>query len=241
MKKIVILLIIASLLAGSIFAQESGCPADIAAKKGHNAFGEFHEIMAPVWHKAWPNKDFEALLAAGPLFAKKFIGIAEMKPDLKTETRTKTFLELRKQFKVLVEQFALACKNNDRELAYKLMPDLHDAFEMTASSVLPVHYPEISGIVITLNLILESHLPIDNKDGIIGSTETLAAKVKFLNEASIPDELKEQKDALIIEFKAIKETALLMKECCDNEEMALYKEHAKTLSKLLIQFQNKYI
>lgn len=241
MKRIILITIILSVLISSINAQEISCPADRAAKQGYDPFGEFHHILAPVWHNSWPEKDYDALFAAGPKFSKLFQDIKKMKPVLKTELRQKKFEELRNQFGILIRQFAQACAGHDKETVYKLMPELHDAFEITASSLLPVHYPELQGIVITLNMILETHLPKDNMDGIVGSTETLLRKVSSLDEKTIPVELIPQTENILKEFEAIRKTADNMKECCNKEDIGKYKEHALVLSRLLSQFHNKFI
>ena len=61
------LLILVFLLAAFTIAtaDEKSCPADRAAQLGHDPFGAFHEIMAPAWHVAWPDSNFEALFEAG--------------------------------------------------------------------------------------------------------------------------------------------------------------------------------
>jgi hypothetical protein len=220
----------------------AGCPADQAAQLGHDPFHTFHKIMAPAWHTAWPEKDYDALLAAGPKFKEAFAGIAKMEPTFKTKDGYKAFLKARDSFSKIVEMYAAAAKRGDKEAVYDLMPQLHDAFEMTASTLLPVSYPEIESVVITLNLIMETHLPKNNMEGIVGSTETLVAKFVVLSDTTtVPDELKEKKKEILAEIAAMKTLALQMKESCDKKDMKQYKEHATELDTKLKGFFEKYI
>lgn len=220
----------------------AGCPAHRVAKMGFTAFHDFHEIMAPAWHTAWPDEDYDALLAAGPKFKEAFAAIAKMEPTFKTKDGKKAFLKARDSFSKIIEMYAAAAKRGDNETVYDLMPQLHDAFEMTASTLLPVSYPEIEAAVITLNLIMETHLPKNNMEGILGSTNTLLSRFESLTDTTtIPDELQEKKKEIRTEVAAMKKLVLQMKECCDKNDMEQYKEHATELNAKLKGFFEKYI
>lgn len=241
MKQVFIILSVILLLASFAVSEESSCPADRAAKEGYNPFADFHHILAPVWHNSWPEKDYDALLASGPDFAEKFKDIAELKPELKNKKREIEYFKYRDQLGKLVAQFNEACQSKDKETAYKIMPDLHDSFEMAASALLPIHYPEFDGFVISVNLLLESHLAKNNKEGIIGTTETLNLKAKNLNKESIPEELQEQEELILKDFEKIQKIVLQLKECCDKDDMEKFKVHASELKKSVDKFLADYI
>ncbi len=241
MKSVATILILLLLLSPMLSADEKTCPAHRAAEMGHNPFEAFHAIMAPTWHGAWPDKDYDALLAAGPKFREAFEAIMKLEPEHKTEARQAAFLKQRKEFGELINEYATAAEKGEKEKVYELMPAVHDAFEATASTLLPVYYPEFEGLVITLNLIRETHLPKDNVEGIVGSTETLVAKADNLNEKNIPEELLEHKKGILTEFAVMKELITKMKDCCDKKEMEQYKEHAAALDKAVQAFIENYI
>jgi hypothetical protein len=221
---------------------KSGCPADQAAKMGFTAFHDFHNVMAPAWHTAWSDKNYDALLAAGPKFKEAFSGIAKMEPTFKTKSRKKAFLKARDNFSRITEMYASAAERGDKEAVYNLMPQLHEAFEMTALILLPVSYPEIEAAAVTLNLIMETHLPKNNMEGIVGSTETLMARfVVLADTTTIPDELKERQAEILAEIAAMKKLVLQMKGSCDKKDMENYKKHAKELDAKLKGFNEKYI
>jgi hypothetical protein len=248
MKKHLLILSALLLLVPLTYAEEpeqeskSGCPADRAAKSGFDSFGTFHKIMAPAWHTSWPDKDYDALLTAGPKFKEAFAEIAKMQPTFKTKGRKKAFLKARDSFSRIIEMYAAAAKRGDKEAVYNLMPQLHDAFEMTASTLLPVSYPEIEAAVVTLNLIMETHLPENNMESIGSSTETLIARfVVLADTTTIPNELKEKQTEILAEIATMKKLVLQMKESCDKNDMKHYKEHATELDEKLKGFFEKYI
>ena len=65
--------------------------------------GAFHEVMAPTWHTAYPAKDFDALVAAGPKFDSLFKGIADIQPTMKSAKRKAAFLTHREKFAQMVK------------------------------------------------------------------------------------------------------------------------------------------
>ncbi|HWR83496.1 MAG TPA: hypothetical protein VN285_09340 [Candidatus Deferrimicrobium sp.] len=221
---------------------ESACPAHRAAQLGHDPFGDFHKIMAPAWHIAWPQKEYESLLAAGPKFQEAFAAIAKMEPSFKSEKRQQTFTRARDSLGLIVKAYADASAKGNKETVYALMPHLHDAFEAAASSLLPISFPEIEGVVVTLDLILEKHLPANNREGIVGSTETLMSKFEFLTDTTvIPDELQDRKADIVVDVTAMKNLTAKMKECSDKNDMAQYQEYAVRLSAELKGFMEKYL
>ncbi|MDH3889995.1 MAG: hypothetical protein OEV49_02840 [candidate division Zixibacteria bacterium] len=184
------------MLAAPIASAQEGCSADQAAASGYVSFGDFHNIMAPAWHTAWPAKDYAALIAAGPKFTEQFKAIAQMNPEQVSPTRRPSFIEQRQLFAELVEKYANACRQSDSEQVYKLMPDLHTAFEATAATLLPVSYPEFDGLMVTIDLIVQHHLPDRNIEGLVASTETLRTKMEHLIAAELPEALEADEEKL---------------------------------------------
>jgi hypothetical protein len=227
---------------GKVEQTQESCPAVRAAQLGYEPFEGFHKIMAPIWHQSWPEKDYTALLAAGPQFKEAFSAIAKLEPTFKTEARKKEFLKSRDDFGKIVDMYAAVTEKYDTVAFYEMLPKLHDAFEMTASTLLPVPYPEMEGVAITLKLIMETHLPNNNVEGIVGSTETLLSRFDILTDTTtIPGALKEKQTEIMAEIAAMKMLARQLKECCNKNDMKCYQEHATTLDKKLKDFFEKYI
>ena len=240
--KLTVTLICAVLLCCALpQAAEQTCPAQRSAQDGHNPFEAFHHVIAPAWHQAWPDKDYETLFAAAPKFEEAFAEIAALEPEFKSSVRAEVFANRRTDLKDLIEAYTKAAGQKDEEGVHKILPDLHDAFEQTASATLPVHYPEFEGMVLTVNLIQETHLPKNNREGIVGSTETLEIKIDALTPESLPAELKEHEEAIAAEFEAMSELADQMRSCCDKDDMQGYREHLSALNARIEKFIKAYI
>jgi hypothetical protein len=109
------------------------------------------------------------------------------------------------------------------------MPELHDAFEETAATLLPVHYPEFEGFVVTLNLIAETHLPRDNRKGLTGSTETLIRKAEVLNSETVPAELSTVREEVVERQERLRQLSHQLSEYLADDDMDAFKT---TLSQL---------
>ena len=129
----------------------------------------------------------------------------------------------------------------DSAKVYELLPALHDAFEQTASALLPVDYPQFDGLVVTLDLIINQHLPAKNMDGIAGSTETLVNKMDGLTEQTIPPELMEKKGAIMAEFAAMKKVVADIKDCSDKKDLDDLKIQVNILQEMTKQFKERFL
>ncbi len=239
--RVVSIILIVLLACGAAAAQ---CPADKAQAKGEKGvspFGSFHEIMAPAWHEAYPAKNFEAMFKAAPEFETRFVAVKEMKPAFKHEARKAAFDKNRAEFGDLVTVYAMAAAKQDSTTVYDLLPKLHNAFESSAQCLLPVEFPQVDGMLVTVLLINDKHLPENNMEGIAGSTETLVTKATALDEASIPKECETEKAAMLKDLQAIKETIGKLKAACDKKDMASYKEHLATLRTALKAIGSSYL
>ncbi len=209
--------------------QEETCPADRVGRQGFEPFEEFHAVMAPAWHQAWAARDYAALFAAGDEFSNLFKKIAFLKPPFKTDTRRQAFLEHRQEFAQLVRDYHAACRGKDSSAVIEIMPRLHDAFEETAATLLPVYYPEFEGFVVTLNLITETHLPADNIEGLVGSTETLVRKADAMDAETVPSELSSARDEVVRRQELLKDLSHELSEALTDGDMGAFRT---TLSQL---------
>lgn len=222
-------LVIIMALAAPLGAQEETCPGNRVGSLGFTPFEEFHAVMAPAWHHAWPEEDYRALFSAGSEFSDRFKKIAFLKPEFKTDARREAFLEHRREFAQLVRDYHEACRSKDSAAVMEIMPELHDAFEGTAATLLPVHYPEFEGFVVTLNLIIETHLPRNNREGLTGSTETLIRKAEVLSSETVPAELSEASEEVVKRQETFRELSHRLSQALADDDMDAFKT---TLSQL---------
>jgi len=240
MRFLKIAIVLLSLVA-AVQAEDKVCPADKAAKAGYSAFEAFHKVVAPCWHQAYPDKNYDSLIAAGPGFEKAMAGIAALEPKMKNVARKGAFLMNREILAKCVKRYAAFAKEGQKDSVYAILPQLHEAFENCAGAYLPISYPEVEGIITTIDVILDTHIPKQNAEGIAGSTETLVTKTKALTTATLPESLKANEKQIVPEFVSFQAMAGQLQEASTKKDLAKVKQLASDLKAKLNAFQEAYL
>jgi hypothetical protein len=215
------------LIAGMILLAASvASAADSTMKVAQDAFDAFHVVMHPAWHEAYPSKDYAALLATGPGFAETYVPIAKLEPPIKNRTRLARFKGYRQEMGIFVTQYADACRKNDSAMAYEILPKMHEAFEKAMESLKPGESKLIDGLMVTADVILDFHVPAENWEGMLGSTETIFTKLDHVSDSTFPPELLSSKTEVTKAFGNLRATASDMKVCVDKKDMACFRAKA---------------
>lgn len=135
-KKIFVLYVILLFCVNNVLAQNEEHSKEINSSVPE--LFDFHEVIYPIWHTAYPNKDyamFKQLLpdvnaGAENIFAAKLPGILRDKEKEWTKGLDK--------FSLSVKNYNDACKNNDEAKMLLSAEQLHADFEMLVRIVKPV-------------------------------------------------------------------------------------------------------
>lgn len=122
--------LMALLIAAPVLAQE---------KKGEQHEGEqhkfklvevekFHDLLAPIWHQQYPNKEWAKIRAQGEELVRRKGAIMKAKLDLKADAKEKAE-ELRKKFGEAVDFMAKTAKSGTDDELQKSVAAMHEAFE----------------------------------------------------------------------------------------------------------------
>jgi hypothetical protein len=225
----------------SLSAEPEQCPADKALERGYTAYDSFHDVMAPAWHTAWPAKDFGSLFKAGGEFASRIKAVDSIVPAMKSKLRREKFIDARKAFDELVTVYADACNKMDSAKCYELMPQVHDAFESSGALLGPIEFPHLDGILITLDVILDKHIPEKNAAGIEASTSTLVAKAKSFDTSMIPVDAHEFTPEVSALMARVDETSGKLAESAAAKEMATYTALCTDLRTAIRAFMTEWL
>ena len=241
MRSITWLYLILVLTASSALSNEETCPASRVDGVAASPFEAFHEVMAPAWHVDWVEENYRGLFAAGEEFSERFKHIAILRPPFKLASRRAVFLENRQNFAQLVKDYASACEAHDSSAVHELMPALHAAFEATAATLLPVYYPEFEAMVITANIISKTHLPQDNMEGLIGSTDKLVRKDALLTAKSVPEEMTEFREQILKEADKFQDTSRKMQTALQKNDRDEFVRQLRIFEELVTEFITQFI
>jgi hypothetical protein len=173
----------------------------------------FHEIIYPIWHTAYPDKDGAALRSYAPevknladkVFAAKLPGILHEKQDKWDQGLA--------EFKKSVDAYLAAAAGTDDAALLTAAETLHARYEMMVRIIRPV-LREVDDFHKVLYVIYHRYLPEKNYEMIKQSCGDLTAKAEAITMAALPKRLEAKTDNFNIaaaelyeSVKALAETA----------------------------------
>jgi hypothetical protein len=179
--------------------------AGIAAAQEKNAettsevpeLSAFHEIIYPIWHTAYPEKDYAALRGfvsqvnelAAKVFAAKLPGILREK-QVKWDEGLAVF-------KTSVDGYNKAAQGKDDAALLVAAEVLHAKYEALVRAIRPV-LPEVDAFHQALYVVYHKYAPEKQYDNIRSATADLVTKAEAMTKATLPARLAAKTD----EFKA---------------------------------------
>lgn len=154
---------------------------------------DFHDIMHPIWHDAYPAKDFDAL--------KKFVDEVNEKakavyaaqlPGINRDKQLK-WNEGIVKFQTAVEEYNRCVQADDNEGLLKAAENLHTNYEMLVRIVRPV-LKEIDEFHKTLYIVYHDYLPNKNYKKLGTITDKLIKQAKAITTAKLPARLESKRE-----------------------------------------------
>ncbi len=149
----------------------------------------FHDIIYPIWHTAYPQKDYAALRSFAPevkslaekIYAAQLPGILRDK-----EAKWKQGLE---ELKKTVDNYLAASAGEDDEALLNAAEDLHSKYEMMVRIIRPV-LKEVDAFHKVLYIVYHKYLPDKDYESIKAVSEEMVIKAEAVAKASLPKRLE---------------------------------------------------
>lgn len=157
----------------------------------------FHEVMHPIWHDAYPAKDYDAL--------KKYVDEVNTKakavysaslPGIQREKQLKWNGGII-QFKTAVEDYNKYASANENESLLNAAENLHSKYEMLVRVIRPV-LKEIDEFHKTLYIVYHDYFPNKSYKKLSKVTDTLIKKAKAITKAKLSARLEPKTEAFNI-------------------------------------------
>lgn len=155
---------------------------------------QFHEVMYPIWHTAYPEKDFAALrnfneevsALAQKIYDAKLPGILRDK-----EAKWQKGIA---DFKNSIEAYSKACSGEDDQLLLDATEEMHTKYEMLVRTIRPVA-KEVDAFHKVLYVIYHKFLPDKKYDKIKEVGEELKLKSEAMLNAKLSKRLEVKTEA----------------------------------------------
>jgi hypothetical protein len=192
----------------------------------------FHDIIYPIWHTAYPEKDIAALKSyvpqvnelAAKIYAVKLPGILREKEAVWHAGVVK--------FKASVEAYSAAATGTDDQAMLSAAEALHMRYEMLVRAIRPV-LPEMDAFHKVLYVVYHKSLPGKDWDSVRRAAPELRAKAEAVTKAKLPKRLEAKAEM----FKSA--AAALFEAAAELEALGTSGSGA-ALDKAVIKIHTKY-
>ncbi len=180
--KICLFTILIVILSVPVFSQAEFDSTEIKAEVP--ALSEFHDVIYPIWHVAYPSKDYSALqgyvadIDSGSqnIYEAKLPGILQDKQEIWDKGVN--------EFKVAVEEYKKIADQKNNEMLLKAAENLHSKYESLVHIIHPV-LPELDQFHQILYMIYHKYLPQEDYQQIYLVSDDLVAKAEALSKVKL--------------------------------------------------------
>ena len=183
---------ILGLASGPALAQPAPKPEDL--KSSVPALDAMHEVIMPLWHDAWPNKDVKAMAAMLPDIERHFAAVNKAELPLILRDKQAAWVAGVDDLKQTVGAYKAAVGAGDNDALLKAAEKLHAQYEALVKIVRPV-LKEMEDFHATLYVLYHYQMSPFQPEKAAESVRTLKVKMDALNAAALPDRLKAKTEA----------------------------------------------
>ncbi|MDH7515025.1 MAG: hypothetical protein QHI48_03995 [Bacteroidota bacterium] len=190
MKKIALTIALVSLMALPLMAQDHGVPAAELSSE-IPALSNFHEVIYPLWHEAWPNKNFDLIRDLLPEVRKHVEAVdAVILPGILRDKKQK-WDEGVKKLDTAASRLEKAVAENDEKAMLDAVEDLHARYESLVRIVRPL-MKELESYHVTLYEVYHYYMPGKELEKLREASRILLQKCETLLGAKTPRRLEKK-------------------------------------------------
>lgn len=173
-------------------ARQAPKPEDLKASVP--ALDAMHEVIMPLWHDAWPNKDVKAMAAMLPDIEKHFAAVNKAELPMVLRDKRAAWVAGVDDLKQTVGAYKAAVAAGDNDALLKAAEKLHAQYEALVKVVRPI-LKEMEDFHATLYVLYHYQMSPFQLEKASASVRELQVKMAALNAATLPDRLKAKTEA----------------------------------------------
>lgn len=225
---LVLSILIFLLFIGQLNPASSAPPQAEETESTVKELSDFHEIIYPIWHTAYPEKDYAALREYVPEVNRLAKNLFDAKlPGILRDKRAK-WDEALAQLKKAVEDYNKAAESGNNQALLDAAESLHAKFEMMVRIIRPV-LKEIGEFHKVLYVVYHKYLPEKEYANIRSVSDDMILKAEAISKAELPKRLEAKADEFSSAAAALVEASKILKATCLTENAALIEEAVESL------------
>jgi hypothetical protein len=179
---------------------------------------DFHDVMAPLWHQAFPEGDFKSIREKAPLLKDKLMVMLKVQlPSYleQDEEKLETFLGKRQELTFHVSEVVQAASDSADSILASAFERMHWVYE-ELEKVFAVPIKELDSFHETLYFLWHKALPNGDYDAIKQTAPVMKAEVDSLMNVPLPYGCAKKKDEFEKRKTALKDAVYQLAQACEN-------------------------
>jgi hypothetical protein len=176
----------------------------------------FHDVIYPMWHTAYPDKDYAMLKELLPKIIEGAEKIQNAKLPGILRDKENVWKEGVDKFKSSAKNYEIACEKDDNDLLLKSTEELHSNFEMLVRIVKPVT-KEVDEFHKVLYMIYHHYQPEKDVENLNKSIDDLTIRSEELKNCVLPKWASSKKDEFINAADKLYNSTLELKKLKDGK------------------------
>lgn len=192
-------------------AEPDSCAAETSSEVP--ALSAFHEVIYPLWHEAWPNKDYAMMRELLPEVRKHVAALQAVTLPGILRDKAEAWGSGVRTLSTTLTQYEKAVAGNDEPGLLKAVEKLHSGFEELVRVVRPP-MKELEAYHVELYKVYHHALPAEKWDDLTAGAALMAERCKELLAAPVPKRFAEQEKTLHQEMSLLCWRTKLLNEAC---------------------------
>lgn len=234
MKNISIIIIVLIIFMG-LYSTVKAQNKDVVVSETKSEIPElskFHEVIYPLWHTAWPEKNIGMLIELLPEIEKLSADVMKAKlPGILREKQIAWEKGIN-ELNTIIDEYKSATAPVDSQKLLDAAERLHSQYERLVRTIRPA-LKEIDAFHSVLYMLYHYYLPDWNPEKIRSSVAELEVKMQSLNKAQLPKRLASKQEAFISARKKLDTSVKELKEVVNSNDKSL-------ISKKIEEIHTKY-
>jgi hypothetical protein len=207
---------------------EAATPGAAELRAEVPALDAFHEVIHPLWHTAWPDKDTEMMKDLLPDVQKHVIAVGEAElPGILRDKKAK-WDEGLTNLRGTLEKYEQAAAADDKQGLIDAVEEIHSRFEFLYRLIRPV-MKELDAYHVVLYQIYHYHMPNKQLDDLRQASGELVDACKVLSETEAPRWFAEKAEAFAQEVDVLCQKTDALKTATEGDDWGAIEESVETM------------
>jgi len=192
----------------------SNAPVKDTTDKLAMALEDFHSVLAPMWHEAYPIKDFKSIREQAPMFRQKLMALIVIPaPDNMTQEKREAFFTKRQELAFYVDQYEKAAADSTDSALAASFEKMHWGYE-ELDKVFMVEIKQLDSFHETLYYLWHKALPAKDYKAVKSTMPVLKAEMDSLMLVKLPGSCYDIKEDFEAKRTALKDAVYQLVDIC---------------------------